>query len=135
MDNDVYMAAYGEWKSRGLTEETMVYLTVSTGISASIISKGEFFRGAGLAGEIGLTLFHEDRGMKSLEELASGLALQRRAEGEYSTAELFAEKNHPELIHRAAIYIARGLHQIFCLVDPHLIVVGGGVINHQPNFF
>src|SRR5699024_9097072 len=42
MDNDVYMAAYAEWKAAGLSDELFVYMTISTGISSSIINAGKF---------------------------------------------------------------------------------------------
>ena len=84
IDNDVYMATYAEWKVANLnTEDTFVYLTVSTGISCSIIHRGSFLRGNGFAGEIGLfpVLSKTNaNGMESLEKVASGPAIQKRVE-------------------------------------------------------
>lgn len=55
IDNDVYMATYAEWKKAQLSDnELFVYMTISTGISCAIIQGGEFIRGAGFAGELGL---------------------------------------------------------------------------------
>ena len=84
IDNDVYMATFAEWKVSNLnTEDTFVYLTVSTGISCSIIHGGSFIRGNGFAGEIGLFPVLSKKsanGMKSLEKVASGPAIQKRVE-------------------------------------------------------
>ena len=48
------MAAYAEWRATHVKEDkTFVYVTISTGISCSIIHRGSFL-GAGFAGELGL---------------------------------------------------------------------------------
>lgn len=55
IDNDVYMATYAEWKRTNLAfDDLFTYMTISTGISCAMIQKGEFLRGAGFAGELGL---------------------------------------------------------------------------------
>lgn len=55
IDNDVYMATYAEWKQTDLVfEDLFTYMTISTGISCAMIQKGDFLRGAGFAGELGL---------------------------------------------------------------------------------
>src|SRR5699024_5879089 len=53
-EHDVVAAAYGEWAIRQLSDELFLYKTVSTGICASIIYRGEAIRGTGTAGEVGL---------------------------------------------------------------------------------
>ena len=58
LDNDVCMAAHGEWMKRGgSVEETFVYFTISTGIACCTIHRGRILRGAGFSGEIGLAVF------------------------------------------------------------------------------
>jgi glucokinase len=144
IDNDVYLAAYGEWQVRNLTQETFVYFTVSTGISSCIINKGEFIRGAGMAGEVGLTILEKDQPIKTLESLASGPAIEAEARGQLQdptiTTKQVMESYYQQdpqaivIIKNSAKHIAHGLHQIFSIVDPHVIVIGGGVIHNQPAF-
>ncbi|WP_264738929.1 ROK family protein [Cytobacillus firmus] len=144
MDNDVYMAAFGEWTEWKMAKETFAYVTISTGISSCLLSEGKFLRGAGIAGEIGLTLLENGDELTSLENLASGTAIGVKAKKMFNqritvadVMDLYHSEDlqASEIIHRAASCIARGLHQLFTIVDPHLVVVGGGVIINQPEFF
>jgi len=75
------MAAFAEWNMHGAVhDETFVYFTDSTGISSTIIHQGEFLRGAGFAGEIGLlpvTALSFQNGLERLEQAASTPAIQQ----------------------------------------------------------
>lgn len=144
MDNDVYMAAFGEWNAQMLEKETFAYVTISTGISACILHEGHFIRGAGLAGEIGFSVMEDQDEVRTLESLASGPAMEveaRRVFGDPAMTtkkliELYEELDPKAavVVQKSAKYIARGLHQLFTVLDPHVVVVGGGVINNQPQF-
>lgn len=142
IDNDVYMAAFAEWNMHGAVhDETFVYFTVSTGISCSIIHQGEFLRGAGFAGEIGLlpvTALSFQNGLERLEQAASGPAIQQiMNDDNISTKDILELYKHNDIdaqiiVSGMADAIAHGCYAISCLVDPHKIVFGGGVINHHP---
>ena len=146
IDNDVYMATLAEWKFSEIGEhDTFVYLTISTGISCSIIHKGSFMRGNGFAGEIGLFPVQSrssPKGIESLEQIASGPAIKRLAEKrfnnpELTTGEFFLKyvSNDPVakvLMDEVVDSLAHGIYSIVCLLDPHRIVLGGGVVNHNP---
>lgn len=146
IDNDVYMAAFAEWIVSGLDrEDTFVYVTVSTGISCSIIQQGSFLRGNGFAGEIGLfpvSAKSSAKGIEKLEQVASGPAIRRLSEGRFGGANITTEDllqmykdGHSEaeiLIDEVVDSLAHGLYSIICLLDPHKIVLGGGVINNNP---
>lgn len=145
IDNDVYMATYAEWKRFGKEGETFVYVTVSTGISCSIIHKGEFFRGAGFAGELGLVPVISESSPNNIERLeksASGPAMQKQAreklkQPEMTPQELFQKYSEGDLHAQSIIdgvikSLAHGIYSAICVVDPHTIVLGGGVINHNP---
>ncbi|GHO61804.1 glucokinase [Ktedonobacter sp. SOSP1-52] len=90
IENDVSVAALGEsFYGVGKGLETVVYLSLGTGIAARTIIHGQLFRGThGMAGEIGHVVFDPAgplcrcgaRGC--LEALAAGPALARRAEDE-----------------------------------------------------
>ncbi len=146
IDNDVYMAAFAEWKQANVNDQnTFVYITVSTGVSCSIIHQGSFVRGAGFAGEIGLfpVLAKSSlNGIANLEKSASGPAIQKLAEKNFkdrkiSIADFFQEYHNGNAIALSAMdeiveSLAHGIYSIICLLDPHRIVFGGGVMNNNP---
>ncbi|MBM7644152.1 glucokinase [Scopulibacillus daqui] len=163
IDNDVYMAAFAEWVKRGQERETtFVYLTISTGISCCTIHNGAFIRGgARFAGEIGmlpmaknaLTGGCEDR----LEAIASGPAIERLAAEKVLSSNknkhflsssvsavrknckeiLMAYRNQEphamEVMSRVTDSLANGIYAVACILDPDRLVLGGGVINHNPD--
>ncbi len=137
IDNDVTMAAFAEWREAGVTdEETFVYLTVSTGISCATIHKGSYIRGGGFSGELGLfPVMKSSGGLERLEQISSGPAIQKTAN---ETPEVFFSNylkggnTQEELLKEVVAALAHGIYAIICLIDPHKIVIGGGVFNHQP---
>lgn len=146
MDNDVYMATFAEWKTRGGNiRETFVYLTISTGISCCTIHNGDFIRGTGFAGEVG---FIPVAGTgQRLEETASGPGIEKRARAYFSKMDknpiqsdakkvlASFKAGNPESIKIMAKpldALAEAIYEIACLLDPDKFVLGGGVINHNP---
>lgn len=142
IDNDVYMAAYAEWKDNQLTDELMAYVTVSTGISSAIIDAGSFIRGAGFAGEIGLIPICTDHGRAPLEKVAAGPALSKLAKhicadesAEAKTLFKHYYEGHKEAkqhVNQFIDHLAQGIYTINSLLDPHRIVFGGSVAMYNP---
>ncbi|MFP5114644.1 ROK family protein [Bacillaceae bacterium C204] len=146
IDNDVYMAAFAEWKfARRTWIETFVYMTISTGISCSIIHNGTFIRGAGFAGELGLIpVLSKGAGRKNerLEKVAAGPAIQTLAKTQLqvrhlSTKDVFTgyttgALEYVSIIEEVTDNLAQGIYAISCLLDPHKIVFGGSVIINNP---
>lgn len=146
IDNDVYMAAFAEWKKANLsTEELFVYMTISTGVSCSIIQDGEFIRGNGFAGELGLIpiSIREDRQkIERLEQLVSGPALERFAKEKYQDESMTSKKvfqayydtdqKAVQLIEDFVATLTQGIYTMNSLLDPHKIVLGGSVATHNP---
>ncbi|MFC7392071.1 ROK family protein [Scopulibacillus cellulosilyticus] len=158
IDNDVYMAAFAEWIQHGQEmEETFVYLTISTGISCCTIHNGTFIRGStGFAGEIGMLPVAVDplTGERlPLETMASGPAIERLADKKAQSNKNFIsgsvsaiiksckqiimeyrnqEPYALEVMNEILDYLAKGLYTIICILDPNKLVLGGGVINHNP---
>jgi len=139
------MAALAEWKEAGLTDELLVYMTISTGISTSIIQAGEFIRGAGFAGEIGLVPVYapyEANIWERLEKTASGPAMEQHANQRFETNSMTGETlfhayydDDPiavKLIDDMASSLAQGVYMINSLLDPDKIVFGGSVVTHNP---
>ncbi|QTD40973.1 ROK family protein [Sporosarcina sp. Te-1] len=139
IDNDVYMAAWGEYRQRCYNRETFVYLTLSTGISCAIIHEGKFMRGAGMAGEIGFGHVGED----TLETHVSGPSMERKGQSVFQNEELSLkaildlyykeDARAGAIIEEAVRALAGEVHHTLLLLDPHTIVLGGGVFNNHPS--
>ncbi|WP_243356121.1 ROK family protein [Bacillus litorisediminis] len=157
--NDADAAALGEYFfTYRHTYLHVLYLTVSTGIGGGIIINGRLYEGASSgAGEIGHSVIEPNgplcgcgkRGC--LEALASGTALtriwkQRLAnagspiEPTWGGKELFAQAESGdslanEVIEESSEYIALGLSQTIQTLNPELLILGGGVVIGQPEFY
>ena len=132
LDNDVCMAAYGEWMIRGGSrQETFVYFTISTGIACCTIHQGHLLRGTGFAGEIGLVPFSPEH---RLEEVAAGPAIadDYRSPREVIDAYRRGEAKAGRRMESVMDAWARGLYGVISLLDPHQLVLGGSVIQHNP---
>jgi glucokinase-like ROK family protein len=135
----------------------VVFVKIGTGIGAGLISDGRLHRGSqGSAGDVGHIQVVEDGvicrcgNVGCLEALAGGQALAREGEalardgrspmlaavlesGRSPTAEdvaLAASHGDPfsvELLQRSARYVGATLATVVNLINPSLIVIGGGV--------
>jgi len=143
VDNDVYMAAFAEWAlSQKDLEETFVYITISTGIASSIIHKGNFIRGAGFAGELGLIPVLIGDSNARLEKIAAGPGIQKLAQKKLNedietTKDFFVRylngfQGYDAVTEQITGCIAQGVYSISSLIDPHKIVFGGSVIVNNP---
>lgn len=146
IDNDVYMAAFAEWsKLKMADDELFVYLTISTGISCAVIRGGEFIRGAGFAGELGLVPVYapnEEQPIKRLEKVAAGPAIEKYAKELFQDDQMTAKKVFKKLADADPIAeklidditssLTHGLYMVTSLLDPHKIVLGGSVATHNP---
>jgi len=117
LDNDATLAAVGEWASRYGSVNTLhesadlVFLSLGTGMGMGVVMDGKPWRGAhGAAGEIGLV-------PRSLTQSAS-------------LESLFAEAT-PQADLTTETVLAHALEIISRILDPSVIVVGGGRIHDQ----
>ncbi|MGX6977802.1 ROK family protein [Vagococcus elongatus] len=146
INNDVYQAAYAEWWHANLgKEDTLVFFTISTGVSSAIIKGGSFQKGKGFAGEVGLLPIKKIKGNQylTLEQLASGPALAETGrllynDGTITAKEIFfryrtGDPKASELVEDWTETIALGLYSVICLLDPENIILGGSVIQKNPD--
>ncbi len=150
--NDVNLAAAGEqWRGSAAGSSNFVALSIGTGIGVGIVADGAIYVGArGAAGEIGLLPlapgpidFSRTVG-GPFEDAASGpaaLARLRAAVASAPRTSLTADATLPELFDAAAAgdplavelveqearLLAFGIAAIVELIDPALIVLGGGL--------
>ncbi|OXS56261.1 hypothetical protein B1A99_21085 [Cohnella sp. CIP 111063] len=161
LENDANAAAYGEWAAgAGKGTQNCVYVTVSTGIGAGIVSSGRLIRGRdNSAGELGhITV--DMNGPRCtcgnagcLELYASGTAIARNAgklAAEYPekaaallgkaggaaltsrhVAEAAAEGDELSLrvLREAGLALGNGMVTIIHVMNPEVVVIGGGAAN------
>jgi glucokinase len=164
VDNDANAQAYGEFRfGAGRGKEDMVFLTVSTGVGAGIISGGRLLRGrTGIAGEIGHTIVDPNSDIRCtcgnygcLMALSSGLGLTERyarhqRAGLESTLGVHPgdtvdghllrkgyETGDPistTLVEESADFIGIGVYNIFQVLNPEAVVLGGGLMHLGPKY-
>ncbi|QHC68398.1 ROK family protein [Rathayibacter sp. VKM Ac-2759] len=132
VDNDVNLLALGEHADHYRDVDDLLYVKVSTGIGAGIVSGGVLQRGAlGAAGDLGHVQVPGDRGEADLEAIASGSALARRL-GVSSTSDVVAllhagDASAVELTRAAGRDIGEVLATCVNLLNPSVIVIGGSI--------
>jgi fructokinase len=138
-DTDVNVAALGEWKwGAGKGLESVVYLTVGTGIGGGGIINGRMMHGLvhpemghlrvpRLSGDSfpGNCPYHGD----CLQGLAAGPAIEAR----WGKPAEELPPDHPAWSLEAS-YLALALNDLICVLSPQRIILGGGVM-HQRHLF
>ncbi|MFN3285334.1 MAG: ROK family protein [bacterium] len=154
LENDANAAAVGEWwRGAGRGSRHLVYVTVSTGVGGGLVLDGRLYRGAtDTAGEIGHVLVDPAGPVCScgrrghLEGIASGPAIarwvvERIREGRPSvlpkgrplSAREVAEAAEAgdglarEAFERAGRYLGWAVAGLLNLLNPEVVVIGGGV--------
>ena len=148
--NDANAAALGEQLfGAGKHAKQLIYITVSTGVGGGILIDGKLYTGAGsVAGEIGhVSIVPEGKkcacGKRGcLEAYASGTAIARyyRDAGkkkvtgakEVGMAVREGDKVAIESYKQAAYYLGIGLANLMNVLNPQVIVIGGGVLKSAP---
>jgi glucokinase len=144
LDNDVNMAAFGEqWRGSARDHRDFVFVAVGTGIGMGIVVDGRLCRGAhGAAGEISYLPIGADpfdpaihtRG--ALEEAVAGAAIAARyqeATGEQATVPTVFERaaagdgSARAAVEDEARLIALAVVAVTAVLDPELVVLGGGI--------
>jgi glucokinase len=148
--NDANLAALGELFARPDSYESMVFMTIGTGVGGGVILNQKILEGAhGTAGEIGHMMIEADGrhcncgNQGCLETYASATGIVETAK------ELFEEPtmlNYEELTAKAiyeaakkndllaldvtnltALYLARACANISSVINPDAFIIGGGV--------
>jgi glucokinase len=165
IENDVSVAALGEHLyGAGRMEiesktDTMVYLSLGTGIAAKTIINGKLHRGShGLAGEIGHSVFVADGPLCAcgargcLEALAAGPALAKRAREALQAGHVSLLQEHDpatltahhlfsavaqgdslarQIVAGAAKHLSYAVYLLAMSFDPQVIVLGGGLAHEE----
>lgn len=142
IEHDADAAALGElWRGAARGTPDFVFLALGTGIGAGIMINGQLHRGAHhAAGEVGNFVMGREflgqnrNGQGNLAHLIGGRTLRARAEEatgeEISAAEAITASTDDaelaEVAHDVIDYLAMTVIAISSLLDPPLIVLGGG---------
>jgi glucokinase len=162
LENDANMAAIGEhWRGVAQDVDNFVFIAIGTGIGAGVFVSGKLYRGRrGSAGEVyrmnidwprwaedfgdsghfesyvsGMRIAAEGR--KVLQAPASSgvsdLATERDA---YFVFEAFrqGDPNARSVLGRIFTMLGVGISNVVAILDPDLIVLGGGIVNGAPEF-
>lgn len=151
LSNDANVAGLGEAiLGAGRGYESVYYITMSTGFGGAYIYKNELINGiSSCAGEIYNMIVNEDEhthagvNKGSLNEQCGGYGLSIIAEEIFGrpvdSKELFdlwhqGDETATKLVERTADVAAKGIHNIGCVVDPEIYVIGGSIANYNPDF-
>lgn len=157
LENDANAAAVGEmWRGAGQGYRTLICVTLGTGVGGGIILDGKLWRGVdGSAGEIGHIGVDPFAGVPCmcgsrgcLEVYASATAIvrmTREARPNYPTSilhhteNLTSEKIYQagregdelaiEVFRRMGVYLGIGLASLINVLNPEIVVIGGGLAN------
>lgn len=147
IDNDANIAAYGEYRcGAGKGVRHLLLLTLGTGVGSGIIIDGELLHGScGFAAEMGHIVVHPDgelcncgaRGCLETEASAGSIVRNYREltrSSESLTAEevgqraLKGDAAARKSFERAGYYLGIGLGIAINMLNPELILLGGGVM-------
>ena len=128
--------------------ETLVFITVSTGVGGGIVYQGKLMEGKkAYAGEFGLMIIsdddrhHEQLYKGTLESLCSGTALSLEASKRYnrevSTKELFdlyedKDSIAIEIIDLWVEHFSRAIANLLQIIEPEVFYIGGSVVLFNP---
>ncbi len=139
LENDANLAGLGEYhQGAGRGSRNLVYITWSTGIGSGMILDGRLFSGShGTAGELGHTILDPDGPLCTcgqrgcLEQLAAGHGIATQTG--MTALEVFEAAGRGEaqarlVVTRAAVYMGLGLINVTNMIDPDVIVIGGGIV-------
>lgn len=127
IENDAKTAALSEARLLGSTYSKVVYVTVSTGIGIGLVENGEIDQSIGDGG--GHSMYIEYEGQKTTwEDLASGSAIVK------TYGKRASDIDDPEAWETISRKIAAGLIDVIALLQPEVVIIGGGVGTHFAKF-
>ncbi len=145
IENDVNLMALGE-RAKGIAQgiNNFVFIGERIGIGAGIVTNGKLYTGANnAAGEVGYLLIdvkydhRNNKGYGCFEKLASHKAIVEKARKKMADKtlravevfEIAARGNSIAIgiVKETLKFLAYGISNISCVLDPELVVIGGGI--------
>lgn len=143
LENDARIATLAEAvKGKGKDKRIVCYITISTGLGGGVVINKQIYSGASNLGGYFARIILD--GENTSDSLISGTALCRQArekikEDIKSTLELFeleekGNKEAKEIIDRFKKNLTVLLLNIASIINPDIIIIGGGVIKSKDRF-
>jgi glucokinase len=135
VEHDANAAALGErWKGHAANLDSFVFLALGTGLGAGIVLGGRLHRGHHhAAGEIGNMMLRRrtrwsDPHQQNLDKQLGSKAIKQRAgyPDHVPAKRVHQDPSKAELAERLADEVAAAIINICSVVDPALVVLGGG---------
>jgi glucokinase len=123
VENDANLAGLSEALLVHKKYNKVVYLTISTGIGSGIIINGVIDSNLANSEPGQMLLPHEGK-LQKWEAFASGKALYEKY------GKLASEINDPAIWEVFGRNVALGLYELIALVEPEVVIIGGGVGTH-----
>jgi glucokinase len=147
--NDAHAALLGEaWLGAARKSRNALLLTLGTGVGGAAIVDGSLLRGhIGRAGHFGHISLDPAGPLDiantpgSLEDAVGECTLKRRSNGRFSsTADLVAawrggDREARHVWVRSVVALAAGVASLINVLDPEVVVLGGGIANAGPILF
>ncbi len=127
VENDAKLAGLSEALLIKEEFNNVLYITISTGIGISVITDGHI-NPSFINTEGGQILLDHDGKLETWESFASGRAIKKK----YNM--LASEIDDPETWKDISRNIAVGLIDVIAIIQPDVIVIGGGVGTHFRKF-
>lgn len=158
IENDANAAALGEqWRGAAKDVDSMVFLTLGTGVGGGIVNDGRIWGGAhGMAGEVGhMTLVPDGRkcgcgnsGCLEMYASSRGIVMSYRdaappgtgnGEGSITSADIYRAANDGDpravqVMQDMGRYLGIGIANLINILNPAMVVIGGGVKEAWPLF-
>ncbi|MGN0379202.1 MAG: ROK family glucokinase [Butyrivibrio sp.] len=154
--NDANVAALGElWQGGGKGNQSLVMVTLGTGVGGGIVLDGKIVKGThGAAGEIGhMSVVYDETEtcncgkVGCLEQVASATGIVKEAKRflskdnapsslrdfkDFTAKDVFDEAKKGDVValktvDRLGEYLGIALGHISCIIDPDVFIIGGGV--------
>lgn len=127
IENDAKLAGLSEARLLKPPLHKVLYVTISTGIGAAVVIDGNLDRDL-TDGEVGWMLHERDGKMVTWESFASGKAITKRF------GKMAKDITDPHVWKIISHDIALGLIDVSAVIQPDIIIIGGGVGSHFARF-
>lgn len=127
IENDTKLAALSEAKLVLDKYKQVLYLTVSTGISDGLVVNGKLDPALADSEAGQMIVLHDDK-LQRWEDFASGRALVKKYGRRAS------EIDEPSIWKEFSDGLAQGLGQLIAVIQPEVVIIGGGVGTHFNKF-
>lgn len=151
LENDANLAGYAEaMKGAGVGEDVVQYFTISTGLGGGLVINENIFLGShGFAQEVANAILWKDGPQLgdlkpgSVESICSGTAITQRAKQQgldaHHAGDVYQLAQTGNMVAEAIIddaieYLANMIAIVIGVIDPGVVVLGGGVALKIPNF-